>query len=100
MIDANYLSGGAIALAGVGAGIGLVVFTEKAGERGGVSDSMSTKLSSQSMDNEEKSSVEDLGSLTSKLEAALKQSGGIDEKQVAVTEEDKKRIKEESDDGW
>ncbi len=49
------------------------------------------------------SSVSDLGSLTSQLENALKESGGVDNdkmKEIELTEEEKQRIKEEADDGW
>jgi hypothetical protein len=38
--------------------------------------------------------------LTEKLEAALKESGGANEKELEMSEEDKKRIAEEADDGW
>jgi hypothetical protein len=48
----------------------------------------------------EVSSVEDLGSLTSQLEQALKESGGTTEEDFVMTEEDKKRLAEEADDGW
>lgn len=91
-----------IAVAGLGVGVGLVAFTEAQGERakqrgGGLSDDMSTRITGQLMEDVEVSSVKDLGSLTSQLEAALKESGGtVDE----ITEEEKQRIKEEADDGW
>ena len=45
-------------------------------------------------------SVSDLGSLTDKLEAVLKESGGADAKELEMSEVDKKRIAEEADDGW
>ena len=52
------------------------------------------------MEDVEVSSVSDLGSLTDKLEAALMETGGANEKELAMSEEDKKRIAEEADDGW
>ena len=97
--------GAGIALAGLGVGIGLVAFTEAQGERakargGGLSDDMSTRIAGQLLEDVEVSSVKDLGSLTSQLEAALKESGGTDEKALEMTEEEKQRIAEEADDGW
>lgn len=97
--------GAGVAIAGLGVGIGLVVFTEAQGERakergGGLSDDMSTRIAGQLLEDVEVSSIKDLGSLTSQLEAALKESGGADETQLEMTEEDKKRITEEADDGW
>lgn len=106
MVDQNVIQGAAIAIAGLGAGIGLVAFTEAQGERakqrgGGISDNMSTKLAGGLLEDVEVSSVEDLGSLTSQLEKALKESGGIkDESQIEMTEEEKQKILEEADDGW
>jgi hypothetical protein len=99
------IQGAGIAVAGVVVGIGLLVFTEAQGERskergGGLSDSMSTQLSGMLLEDVEVSSVEDLGSLTSQLEAALKASGGTSEDELKMSEEDKKRIEEEADDGW
>ena len=101
----NVIMGAGIAIAGLGAGIGLVAFTEAQGERakvrgGGLSDSMSTNLAGKLMEDVEVSSVDDIGSLTDKLEAALKASGGTDEEELEMSEEDKKRIAEEADDGW
>ena len=92
-------------MAGLVAGIGLVAFTEAQGERAkergsGLSDSMSTQIAGQLMEDVEVSSVEDLGSLTDKLEAALKASGGAEEEELEMTEEEKKKIMEEADDGW
>eukprot|EP00586_Coscinodiscus_wailesii_P012036 CAMPEP_0172497490 /NCGR_PEP_ID=MMETSP1066-20121228/100751_1 /TAXON_ID=671091 /ORGANISM="Coscinodiscus wailesii, Strain CCMP2513" /LENGTH=158 /DNA_ID=CAMNT_0013270303 /DNA_START=95 /DNA_END=571 /DNA_ORIENTATION=+ len=105
MVDSNVILGGGIAFAGLAAGIGLVAFTENQGERakqrgGGLSDEMSTKMSGMFMEDVEVSSVSDLGSLTSKLEAALKETGSVEDKQIELTEEEKKKIKEEADDGW
>jgi hypothetical protein len=61
---------------------------------------MSTQLSGMLLEDVEVSSVEDLGSLTSQLEQALKQSGGTTDADLVMTEEDKKRLAEEADDGW
>lgn len=55
------------------------------------------------MEDVEVSSVSDLGSLTSQLENALKESGGVDGKkmkEMELTEEEKQKIKEDADDGW
>ena len=105
MLDSNVLMGGGIAVAGLVAGIGLVTFAEGMGERskargGGLSDDMAMKITGGLMEDVEVSSISDLSSLTEKLEAALKQTGGADEKELAMSEEDKKRIAEEADDGW
>lgn len=92
-------------MAGLVAGIGLVAFTEQQGERakergGGLSESMSTRIAGGLLEDVEVSSVEDLGSLTSQLEKALREAGGADEKELEMTEEAKKRIAEEAEDGW
>eukprot|EP00567_Pseudictyota_dubia_P004393 CAMPEP_0197436798 /NCGR_PEP_ID=MMETSP1175-20131217/4189_1 /TAXON_ID=1003142 /ORGANISM="Triceratium dubium, Strain CCMP147" /LENGTH=151 /DNA_ID=CAMNT_0042966179 /DNA_START=124 /DNA_END=579 /DNA_ORIENTATION=+ len=101
MVDANVIQGAGIAVAGLAVGIGMVAFAEKMGDRGsGVSDDMATKLAGSLMEDVEVSSVQDLGSLTSQLEAALKESGGAEDQELKMTEEDKKRIEEEADDGW
>ena len=105
MVDSNILMGGGIAVAGVVAGVGLVAFAESMGERskergGGLSDSMATKITGGLLEDVEVDSVSDLSSLTDKLEAALKETGGADAKELAMSEEDKKRIAEEADDGW
>ena len=99
------IQGAAIAVAGLAAGIGLVAFTEAQGERakergGGVSDAMATKLSGMLLEDVEVSSVEDIGSLTSQLEKALKASGGTKDEDLQLTEEEKKKLAEEADDGW
>jgi len=52
------------------------------------------------MEDVEVDSVGDLSSLTDKLEAALMESGGAEQEQLQLSEEDKKRIAEEADDGW
>ena len=98
-------AGAAIAFGGFAVGIGMVTFAEAQGERskergGGLSDSMSTQLSGGMMDDIEVSSVEDLGSLTSQLEKALKASGGTKEGEFEMTEAEIKRFEEEADDGW
>lgn len=97
--------GGAIAVGGFAFGIGMVTFAETQGERGkergaGLSDNMSTQLTGMLMEDVEVSSVEDLGSLTNQLEAALKASGGTSEDEFEMTEEEIKRLEEEADDGW
>jgi len=100
--------GAGVAIAGLGAGIGLVAFTETQGERAKergseLSESMATKIAGSLMEDVEVSSVSDLGSLTSQLENALKESGGVDNdkmKELELTEEEKKKIQEEADDGW
>lgn len=102
---ANVIQGAGIAVAGVVTGIGLLAFTEQQGERakergGGLSDNMSTQLSGMLLEDVEVSSVDDLGSLTSQLEAALKESGGADDEEFEVSEETKRKIAEEADDGW
>lgn len=108
MVDQNVIMGAGIALAGMGAGIALVAFTENQGERAkargsNLSDSMATKIAGSLMEDVEVSSVSDLGSLTSQLEKALKQSGGVDNeklKEIELTEEEKEKIKQDADDGW
>ena len=105
LLAGNVIQGAAIAVAGLGAGIGLVAFTEAQGERakargGGLSDNMSTQLSGMLMEDVEVSSVEDIGSLASQLEQALKASGGTTDEELQMTEEEKKRIEDEADDGW
>lgn len=97
--------GGGIAVAGIVAGIGLVTFAENMGERSkergeGLSDGMATRITGGLMEDVEMDTVSDLSSLTDKLEAALKESGGADEKSLQMSEEDKKRIAEEAEDGW
>lgn len=104
-MDDQIIQGAAIALAGLVAGVGLVAFTEAQGERakergGGLSEGMSTRIAGGLLEDVEVSSVDDLGSLTSQLEKALRESGGADEEELEMSEEDKKRIEEEADDGW
>lgn len=55
------------------------------------------------MEDVEVSSVADLGGLTAQLENALRESGtGNKDKlqEIELTEEEKKRIAEDADDGW
>ena len=74
---------------------------ERAKERGGgLSDSMSTQLSGMLMEDVEVSTVSDISSLTSQLEEALKATGGTSEDELELSEEEKKRLEEEADDGW
>eukprot|EP00545_Synedropsis_sp_CCMP1620_P012667 CAMPEP_0119012372 /NCGR_PEP_ID=MMETSP1176-20130426/6540_1 /TAXON_ID=265551 /ORGANISM="Synedropsis recta cf, Strain CCMP1620" /LENGTH=160 /DNA_ID=CAMNT_0006965311 /DNA_START=107 /DNA_END=589 /DNA_ORIENTATION=+ len=104
--DPTVLKGAGVAVAGLVAGIGLVSFTENQGERakergGGLSDGMATKITGQLMEDVEIDSVSDLGSLTEQLEAALKEStSGGNPDDLTMSEEDKKRISEEAEDGW
>mmetsp|Transcript_14945 Transcript_14945/g.41611 ORF Transcript_14945/g.41611 Transcript_14945/m.41611 type:complete len:149 (+) Transcript_14945:165-611(+) len=105
MVDTNVAIGAAIGIGGFAFGIGMVSFAEAQGERskergGGLSDSMSTQLTGMLMEDVEVSSVEDLGSLTSQLEEALKKSGGAKEDEFEMTPEEIKRLEEEADDGW
>ncbi|EJK54063.1 hypothetical protein THAOC_26389 [Thalassiosira oceanica] len=102
MVDTNIILGGGIAVGGVVAGIGLVAFAEnsespsqeftrEAENTQAKRDSPATKNSCQlPIDNE----------LLDKLEAALMESGGAEQEQLQLSEEDKKRIAEEADDGW
>lgn len=97
--------GAGIAVAGLATGIGLVAFTESQGERskargGGLSEDMSTRIAGGLLEDVEVSSVSDVGSLTSQLEAALKETGATDDKALELTEEEIKKLKEEADDGW
>jgi hypothetical protein len=102
--SANVIQGAAIGVAGLVAGIGMVAFTEQQGERtkvrGSLSDNMSTQLAGKLLEDVEVSSVDDLSSLTSKLEEALKKSGGAKETEFEMTEEEKKKIQDDADDGW
>merc|ERR1712176_1316592 len=105
MVDQAVLQGAAVALAGLGAGIGLVAFTEDQGERarqrgGGLSEDMNTKLAGKLMEDYEVSSVADVGSLADQLEAALRETGGDKAEVIELTEEEKQRMVEEADDGW
>lgn len=97
--------GAGVAFAGIAVGIGLVSFTENQGERArergsGLSDDMSTRIAGGLLEDVEVSSVSDLGSLTSQLESALKETGATEGKELEMTEEEKERIAEEADDGW
>jgi hypothetical protein len=109
----NTLLGIGIAVAGLGAGVGLVAFTEAQGERAkqrgsGLSDSMSTRIAGQLLEDVEVSSVQDLSSLTSQLETALRESSGVGragknvdvDEYLEMTQEEKDKIAKEADDGW
>jgi hypothetical protein len=48
----------------------------------------------------EVSSVDDLESLTSQLQRALKESGGATDEEFEMTEEEKQKIAETMDEGW
>ncbi|GMI05183.1 hypothetical protein TrLO_g13136 [Triparma laevis f. longispina] len=100
-LDTNYIIGGAVGLLGLGAGIGIVAFTEKQGdrtiERGGLSDSTVNNLSGMFMEDVEVSSVNDVGGLVERLEEALKEAGGEVED---LDEEEIRKKQEELDDGW
>jgi hypothetical protein len=61
---------------------------------------MSTRISGKLMEDVEVSSIDDIGSLTDKLEAALKASGGTNEAELEMTEAEIKRKQEAADDGW
>ncbi|KAI2508337.1 hypothetical protein MHU86_6142 [Fragilaria crotonensis] len=105
MLDQNVIQGIGVGVFGLAFGIGLVAFTEKQGERakergGGLSENMATKIAGMLLEDVEVSSVSDLGSLTSQLEKALKETGGAKEEDLEMSEEDKKRIAEEAEDGW
>eukprot|EP00565_Helicotheca_tamesis_P008579 CAMPEP_0185728782 /NCGR_PEP_ID=MMETSP1171-20130828/4172_1 /TAXON_ID=374046 /ORGANISM="Helicotheca tamensis, Strain CCMP826" /LENGTH=160 /DNA_ID=CAMNT_0028397525 /DNA_START=46 /DNA_END=528 /DNA_ORIENTATION=+ len=105
MVDQNIIYGAAIGIGGFAVGIGLVAFAEAQGERakergGGISDSMSTRIAGGLLEDVEVDSVSDLGSLTSQLEAALKETGAKEADNLEMTEEEKKKIAEEADDGW
>lgn len=105
MVDMQVIKAGGVAAAGLVFGVGLVSFAENMGERskergGGLSDRMATQITGGLMEDVEVDSVSDLSSLTDKLEAALMETGGADEKELQLSEEDKRRIAEEADDGW
>jgi len=105
MPEPNVLAGAAVGFGGFAVGIGMVTFAENQGERakergGGLSDNMSTQLSGGMMEDVEMSSIDDLGSLTSQLEQALKESGGNKVGDLEMSEAEKERIREEAEDGW
>ncbi len=102
-IDPAVIQGVAIAVAGLVAGIGLVAFTEGQGERSkqrgsGLSESMSTRIAGKLIEDVEIKS--DLSSLTGQLEKALMETGAAKEEDLALSEEKKKKIKEQTDEGW
>jgi len=97
--------GAGIAVAGLVSGVGFLAFAESMGDRakergGGLSDGMATRITGGLMEDVEVDTVDDLSSLTDKLEAALRETGGADAAELAMSEEDKKRIAEEAEDGW
>lgn len=100
MLDTNTIIGAGVAVAGLSVGVGLIVFTENMGQRSGVSEEMATNLSGMFMEDVEKSSVSDIGSLTNQLEKALKESRDDLDEDFEISEEEKKRMEEEADDGW
>lgn len=106
MVDQQVILGGGIAFAGFVTGIGVLAFAENQGERAkergsGLSERMSTSIAGGLLEDVEVSSVSDVASLTEQLEAALSKSSGEDvKKETELTEEEKKRIEEEADDGW
>ena len=61
---------------------------------------MATNLSGMFMEDVEKSSVSDIGSLTNQLEKALKESRDDLDEDFEISEEEKKRMEDEADDGW
>ena len=99
-LDQNVIQGAGVAIAGLAAGLGLVYFTENQSVKGGLSEDMSTRIAGSLMEDVEMSSVSDLGGLTSQLENALKESSSDLKEEFELSEEDKKRIAEELDDGW
>lgn len=64
------------------------------------SDGMSTRIAGGLLEDVELDSVDDLGSLTSQLEMALKEKEGVTDSELTMTEEEKERIAQEADDGW
>ncbi|MGK3747358.1 MAG: hypothetical protein ACI8RD_007818 [Bacillariaceae sp.] len=104
VILATTAAGVAIGVGGFVVGIGMLRFAEGQGEKatergGGLSENMSKKYAGMFMEDQEVSSIEDLGSLTSQLEQALKATGGTTE-DFEMTEEEKQKVKDDLDDGW
>ena len=99
-VDAGWIQGGAIAAAGLAVGGGIPAYIEFAGkktmERGALSEDTVTNLSGMFMEDVEQSAG-DLKDLTARMEKALAESGA---KEVELTEEQKKKLAEEADDGW
>jgi len=103
MVDAQTLQVGAISVAGLATGIGLLAFTDKqalnSNERtGGLSDSQTNKIIG-GLVVEEVEDGKDAGSLASQLENALKQSGTLSQE---VEEEILDNVGKDYDggDGW
>jgi hypothetical protein len=68
---------------------------------------MSTRIAGQLLEDVEVSSVQDLSSLTSQLETALRESSGVGagknvdvDEYLEMTQEEKEKIAKEADDGW
>jgi len=104
-VDATVIQGAGVAVAGIAAGFGLVIFTEDQGERskergGGLTDGMATRISGSLMEDVEMSTVSDLGGLTSQLENALKENSSELTDEFELSEEDKAKIAADLDDGW
>jgi len=102
-VDANTAAGAAIGIGGFIAGIGVLRFAEAQGEKGlergaGISENMSKKYAGMFMEDAEISSIEDLGSLTSQLEQALKATGSSED--FEMSEEEKQKVKDELETGW
>ena len=97
-IDTSTLIGGAVAAVGLGAGLGIVAFTEAAGvrtnERGGIDpERMKVMEGNMGMEDVEVSTVSDISALVDRLEGALNES-------AVMSEEEVKRSIEAADDGW
>jgi len=109
MVDATTIEGAGIAVAGLAAGVGLLAFTEKQGERGmerggGLSDDMSNNLAG-GMVVEKTEELVDAGGLAAQLENALKGSSSDSEISTSNTaallsELDITADREVNDDGW
>merc|ERR1712238_230430 len=94
-VDIQVIKAGGVAAVGLAFGIGLVSFAENMGQRSkergeGLSDRMATQITGGLMEDVEVDSVGDLSSLADKLEAALMETGGADEKELQMSEEDKR----------
>jgi len=103
MVDDAVIQGASIAALGLAVGIGLVAFTENIGERSkargaGLSEDMQTRIAGGLLEDVEISSVSDLSSLTGQLEEALKKTGATED--FEVSEERKRQIEAQADDGW
>ncbi|GMI61312.1 hypothetical protein ScalyP_jg4889 [Parmales sp. scaly parma] len=99
-VDPNYIQGGVIVVAGLLTGIGIPAYIEYAGKktvsRGGLSEESMTKFSGMMMEDVEQSSVSDLDSLVKNMEKGLAAKG----EEVELSEEKKKQMELDADDGW